>query len=198
MNRYINPNLKTIRDEVLACTKCPLSQTRHFPMIGEGSHTAKIVFIGEAPGYHEDKTGRPFQGAAGKIFDELLHSIKLKREDVYICNILKCRPPKNRNPFPNEIQACTPYLIRQLKEIQPHIICCLGNFSTRFVMNLCGLSEKCDGIGTIHGTLFESRNSHKKVIVIPLYHPAVASYNPNMKETLLADFQQIFSASTEE
>lgn len=198
MNRYINPNLKNIRDEVLACKKCPLFKTRKFPMIGQGSHTAKIVFIGEAPGYHEDQTGRPFQGAAGKIFDELLYSIELKREDVYICNILKCRPPKNRNPLPDEIKACTPYLIRQLKEIQPQIICCLGNFSTRFIMNLFGLSEKCSGIGNIHGKFFESQNTQKKVIVIPLYHPAVASYNPNMKESLLSDFQQIGLALTEE
>lgn len=197
MTRYINPNLKTIRDEVLACKKCPLFETRKFPMIGQGDHKAKIVFIGEAPGYHEDQTGRPFQGSAGKVFDELLNSIELKREDVYICNILKCRPPKNRDPLSNEIEACTPYLIRQLKEIQPQIICCLGNFSTRFIMNLCGLSEKCKGIGNIHGRLFVSQNTQKGTVIIPLYHPAVASYNPNMKESLLADFQQILSAITE-
>lgn len=191
MNQYINPNLKIIRDEVLACTKCPLSQTRHFPMIGQGNHKAKIVFIGEAPGYNEDQTGRPFQGSSGKVFDELLCSIKLKREEVYICNILKCRPPKNRDPLPNEIEACTPYLMRQLKEIQPEIVCCLGNFSTRFIMKLFGIADQCAGMTKVHGNVFEVKNSDRKLKIIPLYHPASVNYNPNMMDTLKIDFQKI-------
>ncbi|MCK5461056.1 uracil-DNA glycosylase [Candidatus Gracilibacteria bacterium] len=188
--KQINPKLKIIKDEVLSCTKCPLYKSRTYPVIGQGNHQASLVLIGEAPGFYEDKTGRPFCGQAGKVLDELLQSNEIKREDIYICNILKCRPPNNRNPLPDEINACTSYLIRQIETIQPKAIGCLGNFATRFIMNLFGLSNQCNGISKIHGKVFEVNNEKQKMKIIPLYHPSVASYNQNMIETLKNDFKK--------
>lgn len=187
--QQINPNLRVIRDEVLDCKKCPLYETRIYPVIGQGNHQADIVFVGEAPGFNENKTGRPFCGQAGKVFDELLQSAEIKREDIYITNILKCRPPGNRNPLQSEIDACTPYLIRQLKIIQPKVICCLGNFASRFVMELFGLENQCDGISKIHGKVFDGNYDESEIKIIPLYHPAVASYNQNMIGDLKNDFK---------
>ena len=117
----INPAMKKIRDQVVACQLCSLYKTRTLPVIGQGSHEAKIMFVGEAPGANEDKTGQPFCGRAGDILSELLESINLKREEVYICNILKCRPPQNKDPLKSEIIACTPYLYEQIKIIKPNI-----------------------------------------------------------------------------
>ena len=184
----INPEMRVIRDEVLSCKKCPLYKTRIYPVIGQGSHEADIMFVGEAPGANENKTGRPFCGNAGKVFDELLNSAELKREDIYIANILKCRPPNNRNPLQSEIDACTPYLIRQIAIIGPKVICCLGNFASSFVMKLFGLADRCDGISKIHGKVFEGSDGEKTVKIIPLYHPAVATYNQNMMGSLKEDF----------
>ncbi len=181
----IEKALKKIRDEVLACKKCPLYKTRTYPVIGQGNHQAKIVFIGEAPGLSEDKTGRPFCGQAGKILDELLESAGIKREKVYICNILKCRPPGNRNPQCQEIEACTPYLERQIEIIKPKVICSLGNYSTGYIMRKYSLEDKIQGISKIHGKILAADN----LKIIPLYHPAVATYNPNMKEILKKDFK---------
>lgn len=198
----IEKELRKIKDEVLECQKCPLYKTRIYPVIGEGNHQAKIVFIGEAPGESEDKTGHPFCGAAGKILDELLNSAGIKRQDVYICNILKCRPPANRNPKTEEIESCTPYLLRQIEIIKPKVICTLGNFSTAFIFEKYGLKDKIEGISRIHGNVFYPVKSREaglrlstkggvfnRVKIIPLYHPAVATYNSNMKETLKKDFQ---------
>jgi uracil-DNA glycosylase family 4 len=186
--QQINPKLRIIRDEVLSCKKCPLYKTRTYPVIGQGNHQASIVFVGEAPGFNENKTGRPFCGNAGKVFDELLQSAGIKREDIYITNILKCRPPSNRNPLQSEIDACTPYLIRQIKIIQPKVICCLGNFASRFIMELFGLADQLDGISKIHGKIFDGNDGEKTIKIIPLYHPAVATYNQNMTKNLKDDF----------
>jgi len=177
--------LRKIKEEVLHCKKCPLYKTRKLPVIGQGNHQAKIMFIGEAPGASEDATGIPFCGAAGKILDELLNSIGMKRKEIYIANILKCRPPQNRNPQKEEIESCTPYLERQIKIIQPKIICTLGNYATAFILEKFGLKEKTQGISKIHGKKFTAEN----FLIIPLYHPAVATYNPLMKEVLLKDFE---------
>ncbi|MCK4453942.1 uracil-DNA glycosylase [Candidatus Parcubacteria bacterium] len=185
----IEKELRKIKDEVLRCQKCVLYQTRTYPVIGEGNHQAKIVFIGEAPGESEDKTGRPFCGAAGKVLDELLNSAGIERTDVYICNILKCRPPENRNPKIEEIEACTPYLLKQIEIIKPKVICTLGNFSTAFIFEKYGLKDKIEGISKIHGNVFEAKTLFGSLKIIPLYHPAAATYNPNMKETLKKDFQ---------
>lgn len=185
----INKKLKKIRDEVVECQKCSLGKTRILPVIGQGNHQAKIVFIGEAPGSNEDKTGIPFCGQSGNILTELLDSIGIKREDVYICNILKCRPPNNRNPQTNEIETCTPYLEKQIEVIQPKVISALGNYATSYILKKYNLSDEIKGIGQVHGKIFEAKVSFGRVKIIPLYHPAAAVYNANMKSVLKEDFQ---------
>lgn len=186
-------DLKKIKNEVLSCRKCPLyverAKNKFYSVIGEGNHQARIVFVGEAPGLNEAKTGRPFCGAAGKILDELLESAGIKREDVYITNILKDRPPENRDPQPEEIKACAPYLERQIEIIKPKIICPLGRHSMKFLMEKFGLESQLEGISKIHGKLFEINNFFQRIIIIPFYHPAVATYNPNMKKILKEDFK---------
>lgn len=185
--------LKKIKDEVINCKKCSLYENRIYPVIGEGSHQTKIMFIGEAPGAQEDRTGRPFCGTAGKILDELLNSAGIKREEVYITNLLKDRPPSNRDPQPEEVKACTPYLERQIEIIKPKIICLLGRHSMNFLMERFGLKDEIQPIGQIHGKVFEARPELaewvKSLKIIPLYHPAAVIYNPNMKEVLKKDFQ---------
>ena len=181
--------LRQIKEEVIKCRKCSLYKTRNLPVIGEGNHQARIMFIGEAPGFNEDKTGRPFYGGAGKILDELLGSVKIKREEIYICNILKCRPPNNRNPQKEEIKACTPYLERQIAVIKPKIICPLGNYATVYLLEKFDLKDKIQGISKIHGRVFETKADFGSIKIIPFYHPAVVVYNQNMKETLKKDFK---------
>ena len=182
-------SLEDIKKEILKCKKCPLYKTRTYPVAGEGNRAAKIIFIGEAPGFHEDKSGRPFCGAAGKILDELLESIGIKREEIFITNILKCRPPENRNPNAEEILACTPYLERQIEIIKPEVICALGNYATAFVFEKYGLKNQIQGISKIHGKVFEFKNLFLSIKIIPLYHPAVATYNPYFKKILKEDFK---------
>jgi len=181
--------LKKIKEEVINCKKCPLYKSRIYPVIGEGSHEAKIMFIGEAPGLNESKTGRPFCGASGKILDELLESINVKREDVYIANILKDRPPDNRDPQKGEIEACTSYLERQIKAIKPRVICPLGRYSMNFLMEKFGLKDQIEPISKIHGKVFEVNSLFLSVKIVPFYHPAVAAYNANMKGVLKSDFK---------
>lgn len=186
-------DLEKVKSEVLVCQKCPLyierEENRFFAVPGEGNSRARIIFIGEAPGLNEAKTGRPFCGAAGNILDELLESAGIKREEVYITNIVKDRPPDNRNPKPEEITACSPYLDRQIKEIKPEVICTLGNFSTSYIMEKYGLKEEIQGISKIHGKVFEVENLFGKIKITPLYHPAVVTYNANMKKVLEEDFK---------
>lgn len=188
-NEKIKKGMGKIKDEVLACEKCPLYEYRKknkfYPVIGEGNHWAEIMFIGESPGLSEAKTGRPFCGEAGKILDELLESVGIKREEVYICNTLKCRPPANRNPKKEEIEACAPYLEKQIEIIKPKVICTLGNYSTAYILEKYGLKNQIQGISKIHGKILSSDD----IKIIPLYHPAVATYNSNMKEVLEKDFK---------
>ena len=185
----IDNQLKKIKDDVLKCKKCPLFKTRKLPVIGQGNHQAKIIFVGEAPGASENLTGVPFCGAAGKILDELLESVDIKREDIYIANILKCRPPGNRNPEKKEIEACTPYLEKQIEIINPKVICALGNFSTSFILEKYGLKGQIQGISKIHGNIFDIPNESGDLKIISFYHPAAAAYNSNMKEVLKKDFE---------
>ncbi|HDH99175.1 MAG TPA: uracil-DNA glycosylase [bacterium] len=182
-------DLEEIRKEVLKCRKCGLYRTRTNPVVGEGNPKAKIMFVGEAPGFNEDRMGRPFCGAAGRVLDELLESIGIKREDVYISNLLKCRPPENRDPQKEEISACSPYLERQIEIIKPKIICPLGRYSMRFLMEKYGLKDRIEPISRIHGRVFEISSLFQEIKIIPLYHPAVATYNINMKEVLKRDFR---------
>lgn len=185
--------LRQIRDEVVALTHSPLSAERikngAHPVIGEGSHYARLMFIGEAPGRTEAATGRPFVGAAGKILDELLASADIKREDVYITNIVKDRPPFNRDPLPDEIAAYGPFLDRQIEIIQPAIIATLGRYAMGYIMQKFGLAAQLEPISKMHGRVLEARASYGPITIIPLYHPAVAVYNSTTKDTLKADFQ---------
>jgi len=180
--------MKEIKEEIIACAKCPLYKVRNLPVVGEGSHKAKIMFVGEGPGANEDKTGRPFCGAAGKILDELLDSINLLRKDVYIANILKCRPPGNRDPEPDEIRVCTPYLERQIEIIGPEVLCPLGRYAMYFLLEKYGVQTK-EPISALHGREIKARGLFKQMTIIPLYHPAVAAYRGTMIDILKEDFK---------
>jgi DNA polymerase len=173
------------REEVLGCTRCALSETRTQVVPGGGDPGAEILFVGEAPGYHEDKQGVPFVGQAGKLLDELLKGIGLTRADVFVANVLKCRPPGNRDPRPEEIEACEPHLFRQIAIISPALVCTLGNFATKL------LSGRPDGITRVHGHELPLTLAGREVLLYPLFHPAAALYTPAMKETLAADFARI-------
>ncbi len=192
--------LRHIRDEVVANTSLPLfperEKNRVFPVIGEGSHSARIMFIGEAPGRNEAATGRPFCGAAGRILDELLGTVSLRRDDVYITNIVKDRPPFNRDPLPEEIEAYGPYLDRQVAIIQPQVIATLGRFSMGYIMGKFGLGHELRPISALHGTQLDGIAGYGSVAIIPLYHPAVAIYNASMKESLVRDFKILSSYRT--
>jgi DNA polymerase len=187
--------LKKIKDEVLALKSSPLYAERIknnvFPVIGEGSHFAKIMFVGEAPGRNEAKSGRPFFGAAGKILNELLESVGVKREDVYITNIVKDRPPQNRDPLPEEIESYGPFLDRQIEIIQPKVIATLGRYSMVYIMQKFGLTGRLESISQAHGKWYEAAAGYGMVTIIPLYHPAAAIYNQLLKDTLKKDFQII-------
>lgn len=185
--------LKKIKDEIIAGKNLPLYGERMkngvYPVIGEGSHQAKIMFIGEAPGKNEAETGRPFCGASGRVLDELLVSIGIPRKDVYVTNIVKDRPPMNRDPLPDEIEAYAPYLDRQIEIIRPEVIATLGRFSMTYIINRLGLNSKLESISRMHGKILEVQTSYGTVKIIPLYHPAVAVYNNNMKDALKKDFE---------
>lgn len=188
MNK-IEEALKKIKDEVLSLDASPLYVERvankYFPVIGEGSHSARIMFIGEAPGENEAKTGRPFCGRAGKVLDDLLVSIGVDRKDVYVTNIVKDRPPKNRDPLPEEISIYAPFLDRQIEAIAPEIVATLGRFSMQYVMSRYGLEKELAPISALHGKLFQAKNFK----FVPLYHPAAAIYNQHLMSTLREDFK---------
>ncbi len=185
--------LKKIRDEVLNLEKSPLykyrTQNKFFPVIGEGSHYAEIMFVGEAPGRNEAQTGRPFCGAAGKILDELLASAKILRQDVYITNIVKDRPPMNRDPLPEEIKIYGPFLDQQINIIQPKTIVTLGRYAMGYIMIKFGLENQLKPISAMHGKTFTAETEYGKINIVPLYHPAVAVYNVHSKDVLKKDFQ---------
>jgi DNA polymerase len=184
--------LKAIRDEVVALQSSPLYGVRKeqgmYPVIGEGSHHAKVMFIGEAPGRQEAKSGRPFVGAAGKILDRLLEGAGMKREDVYITNIVKDRPPMNRDPLEEEIATYGPFLDRQIDIIQPRIVATLGRFAMGYVLNKFGIGARSKPISQLHGTVLDAQASYGPVKIVVLYHPAVAVYNSNSFEGLQKDF----------
>jgi uracil-DNA glycosylase family 4 len=171
--------------QVGGCTRCALAQTRTQVVFGSGSPTADLVFVGEAPGFHEDKQGIPFVGAAGQLLVKLLAGIGLERDDVYIANVLKCRPPGNRDPHPEEIEACESHLFRQIELIQPKVVATLGNFATKL------LSGKPDGITSVHGREQEVTLGSSRVLLYPLFHPAAALYTPRMLDVLATDFARL-------
>lgn len=187
--------LEEIQEEIRNLTESPLYDYRqengYTPVIGEGNPNADIVFIGEAPGQKEAESGRPFVGAAGRVLDELLDSIELKREDVYITNVVKDRPPQNRDPRVAEIELYTPFLQRQLEIIQPKVIATLGRFAMEFILDLFDLEEKGQKIGDLHGKILKTQASYGEISIVPLYHPAFALYNNNQKGTLEEDFKAL-------
>ena len=177
--------LKAVYEEARACTRCPLHQTRTTVVFGNGNADANLMFIGEAPGANEDRMGLPFVGQAGKLLDKLLAEIGMERKDVFVVNTLKCRPPDNRDPHPNEIDACNEYLRSQVDLIEPTVICTLGNFSTKL------LRADSTGISRLHGREEVRIIGPRAVRLYPLYHPAAALYTPSMLEALRADFHRI-------
>ncbi len=185
--------MKVIEDEVFALTNSPLyserTKNKAFPVIGEGSLSAKIICVGEAPGRNEAKTGHPFCGASGKILDELLQSIGLRRESIYITNIVKDRPPLNRDPLPEEIVAYGPFLDRQIEIIEPKVIATLGRYSMNYIMNKFDLKSLLEPISKAHGKMYKAKASYGDITIVPLYHPAVAIYNNKTKDTLKQNFQ---------
>lgn len=174
-------DLPALAEHIGDCHRCPLGDTRTRLVFGVGDPRARVVLIGEAPGRNEDLKGEPFVGAAGRFLNELLGCAGLKREEVYIANVLKCRPPGNRNPAPSEIQTCTPFLAEQLRLIAPTYLVTLGNFATKFVL------ETETGITSLRGQVLQVGD----FTVLPVFHPAAAIYDRSKRDALLADFRQL-------
>ena len=177
--------LEAFARQVAGCTNCRLAQGRTQVVFGVGDPHADLMFVGEAPGFHEDKQGYPFVGQAGKLLDTLLAGIGLERRNVYIANVLKCRPPGNRDPAPDEIQACEGHLFRQIELIRPRVVATLGNFATKL------LSGKPAGITRVHGAEQLVTLGGSRVLLYPLYHPAAALYTPAMLKVLEQDFARL-------
>lgn len=178
--------LKAVYEQAQGCTKCPqLVAARTTVVFGAGSADADVMFVGEAPGANEDQQGLPFVGQAGKLLDRLLEEIGMARRDVWVCNVLKCRPPGNRDPQPSEIDACQDYLLRQVELIEPLVVCTLGNFATKL------LRADITGITRLHGRAEVRTIGPRAVRLYPLFHPAAALYTPRMLETLREDFARI-------
>ena len=177
--------LVELYEEVRACAKCPLHETRTKAVFGAGDADAEVMFVGEAPGADEDRQGLPFVGRAGQLLNELLEGIGMAREDVFIANVLKSRPPGNRDPQPGEIEACKPYLFEQVRLIEPRVVCTLGNFATKL------LSGNPAGITRVRGTPQVHELGGRSVFLLPLFHPAAALRTPAVKETLREDFASL-------
>src|SRR5579871_4829075 len=177
--------LDRLSAEWQGCEKCALARTRTQVVVGSGHPDADLMFVGEAPGYHEDRQGAPFVGQAGKVLESLLESIGLTRPQVYIANVLKCRPPGNRDPQPDEIAACEGHLFAQVELIRPRVICTLGNFATKL------LSGQPAGITRVHGRPQRRRIGGQELILYPIFHPAAALYTPSMLESLRQDFARL-------
>ena len=173
--------LKEIRKELGDCQRCKLHRTRRTIVFGEGNERAKLMLIGEGPGYDEDVQGRPFVGRAGQLLTKILQSIHLPREEVYITNIIKCRPPQNRNPEPDEIQSCHPFLEKQIQSIQPQMICALGTFAAQTLLRTDAK------ISALRGRVFDLAG----IKVLPTYHPAFLLRNPDRKREVWEDMKQI-------
>jgi DNA polymerase len=172
-------------NQVKDCTKCPLHETRTKAVFGAGDADADLMFVGEAPGAEEDRQGLPFVGRAGQLLNQMLEEIGLARDDVFIANVLKSRPPGNRDPQPGEIEACKPYLFEQVRLIEPTVICTLGNFATKL------LSGNPAGISRVHGSPQVHDLGGRMVFLLPLFHPAAALRTPAVKETLRRDFAKL-------
>jgi len=183
--------IEKIAEEVGVCVKCPLWKGRRNAVSGEGNIGASVMFVGEAPGYWEDVKGLPFVGAAGKVLDALLKKIKLPRENVFITNVVKCRPPENRDPKPDEVKTCTSlYLDRQITLIKPKILVTLGRHSTVYILSKAGFeTEIVEGITQLRGRVYQTRFLNLPLSVIPMYHPAAVLHNPKYRDALEKDFE---------
>lgn len=179
-----------VEREILNCTKCKLSLTRTHAVPGEGKKDSALMFVGEAPGAREDEAGRPFVGTAGQLLTKLISKyLNLKREEIYITNLVKCRPPNNRDPEEDEIRACSPYLLLQIEMIKPKVIVALGRHSADFFLNLNGLERR--SISEVRGKPFRATRIWGEPLVYPTYHPAAALYNPSLMKLLEADFSKL-------
>ncbi len=182
-----------IEKEINDLKKSPLYEYRttnkYFPVIGEGSHNAKIMFVGEAPGRNEAKTGKPFCGAAGKVLDKLLDHVNIARDSIYITNIVKDRPPENRDPTPREIEVYGPFLDRQIEIMKPRVIVALGRYSMGYIMEKFGLGDQLEPIGKAHGKVYATKSSYGEIDIVTLYHPCMAVYNPNNLNNLKKDME---------
>jgi DNA polymerase len=186
----MNSKFEELEREIKACTKCRLHQFRKNAVPGEGNLHAEIMFIGEAPGYNEDVQGKPFVGAAGKFLTELIEKILgVPRSSVYITNVVKCRPPENRDPYPDEIETCSLYLDKQIMLIRPKIIVTLGKHSTNYILSKANVKIK--SITSVRGQLFNVTILGVSLNVVPTLHPAAALYNPQLKSYIEADFRKI-------
>lgn len=171
--------LEAIRADLGDCHRCGLSKSRKNIVFGSGNPQARLVFVGEGPGYEEDQKGEPFVGAAGRLLTRIIEAIKLTREEVYICNIIKCRPPQNRNPMPAEIRICAPFLMRQIAAIKPKFICALGTFAAQTLL------ESKDPISRLRGRF----HAYRGMNVLPTYHPAYLLRNPEKKRDVWEDMK---------
>jgi uracil-DNA glycosylase len=178
-------DLVALYHELSDCQKCPLAADRNTVVFGTGDPDADLMFVGEAPGFNEDKQGKPFVGQAGKLLDKLLAEIGLERGQCFIANVLKCRPPGNRDPAPLEIEACEGHLFRQIELIQPRVVCSLGNFATKL------LSGRPEGITKVRGVPQVRELGGRTVFLYPIFHPAAALYTPAMLERLRGDFRAL-------
>ena len=185
--------MKKIEEEILKCTRCPLYKSVNKKVVGDGNINSEIVFIGEAPGREEDLQGKPFVGKAGKLLTEMIENVLgLKRKDVYITNVLKCRPPNNRDPKIEEINACSIFLEKQLEIIKPRVIVCLGRFSTAWVLKYFGITKDFDfKISKYRGKVIKVNKWGREVIIFPTYHPAAILYRKNLIEEYKKDFEKI-------
>ncbi len=181
--------MQELSTQINSCEKCELYKTRKKPLVGDGSVNAKILVIGESPGYYEDIEGKAFIGEAGKILDQLLDSIGLKRSEIYITNVLKCHPPRNHNPSRQEIDSCIGYLYKQIDIMKPKLIVTLGKFASKEIFAKYNL--KFTKISEIKGNVFEICTLEGKLKIVPLLHPAVACYHSEMIDTLKEDFKKL-------
>ena len=177
--------LEAFRDSLRDCDKCGLCAGRTQVVFGVGDPHARLLFVGEGPGFNEDKQGEPFVGAAGKLLNELLGQIGLTRGDIYIANVVKCRPPENRDPLPDEIEACSPHLMQQIAIIKPKVICTLGRFATKL------LAETELSMTAIHGKAKPCQIAGVDLVVFPVFHPAAALYQPSNRKVLEEDFAKL-------
>jgi len=179
--------LEAIAGEIMFCPRCRLSETRKKAVPGEGSARSIVMFVGKGPGRNEDVEGRPFMGQAGKFLDELLTEASLVRDEVFICNVVRCRPPENRDPLPYEVDACTPYLNRQIALIKPKVIVSLGKHSTAYMFSKAKLPF--DSMTKARGKVHRTRLWGMQITIFPTFHPAAALYNGEYKNQLVEDFR---------